>query len=276
MEPEGLTLLYNRSAPPGPVVPWLVYEDVAKAIEWLCGAFGFTEGLRTPPEPDGSIHHAQLAAGAGAVVLTCERPAPKTRASTFVRVDNVDEHYERANKFGAKILRLPKTHEYGERQYSAEDPFGNSWTFSQPVADVDPTTWGAQVARIRSPLEFLPLPRLCYIEVPAADVHRSAEFYEKIFGWNIRKRESDRPSFDDATGYVSGAFVTGRAIARDPGLLCYIWVKGIETVLSRAVSEGGEAVITPRPDEPGGSCWFATFRDPAGNVIGLYEEKGHL
>ncbi len=269
-------MIQNRSAPPGPVVTWLVYEDVAKAIEWLCGAFGFAERLRTPPEPDGSIHHAQLAAGAGAVVLTCKRPAPQARASTFVRVGNVDEHYERAKKFGATIVHPPKTHDFGERQYTAADLAGNSWTFSQPVADVDPTTWGAKVAHLASPLETLPLPRLCYIEVPAADVHRSADFYQKVFGWNIRKREGDRPSFDDATGHVSGAFVTGRAVARDPGLLCYIWVNGLESVLARAVSEGGEVVTTPRPDHPGGTSWIATFRDPAGNLIGLYEEKGHI
>ena len=63
-------MLENRSAPPGPIVPVLRYPDVAQAIDWLCSAFGFAERLRTPPEPDGAIHHAQLAVGAGAVILT--------------------------------------------------------------------------------------------------------------------------------------------------------------------------------------------------------------
>jgi uncharacterized glyoxalase superfamily protein PhnB len=57
-----MATIVNRSAPPGPIVPILIYEDVAKAIEWLCGAFEFTERFRTPPEPGGTIHHAQLAA----------------------------------------------------------------------------------------------------------------------------------------------------------------------------------------------------------------------
>jgi uncharacterized glyoxalase superfamily protein PhnB len=59
----------NRSVPPGPVIPFLYYEDVPRAIEWLCGAFGFTERLRTPPDEDGSIHLAQLNTGEGSVML---------------------------------------------------------------------------------------------------------------------------------------------------------------------------------------------------------------
>jgi uncharacterized glyoxalase superfamily protein PhnB len=134
----------NRSAPPGPVVPWLVYPDVDRAIAWLVGAFGLTERLRTPPEPDGSIHHAQLAVGEGCVVLT-SGPAHHSlpRASLFVPVEDVDAHCERARQFGAHILNPPKTCDFGERQYSAEDLAGYRWTFSQSVADVDPEEWGA-------------------------------------------------------------------------------------------------------------------------------------
>jgi len=151
-------MIRNRSAPPGPIVPVLIYDDVSRAIEWLCGAFGFRERLRTLPEPDGSIHHAQLAVGEGAVMLNGrtaaernESTAPRAAAFNtgfFVGVEDVDAHCERARQFGAKILRLPKTAEFGERQYTAEDLAGNEWTFSQSVADVDPETWGAQVKEI--------------------------------------------------------------------------------------------------------------------------------
>jgi uncharacterized glyoxalase superfamily protein PhnB len=147
---------------PGAVVPVLSYQDVAQAIEWLCGAFGFAERLRTPAEPDGAIHHAQLAIGEGAAILTGERGAPKSRSgSVLVHVEDLDAHFERARKFGAKIVRAPSTAEFGERQYTAEDVEGRSWTFSQSVADVKPEDWGAQVSRIQSNLELLPRPRLC-------------------------------------------------------------------------------------------------------------------
>jgi len=135
----------NRSAPPGTIVPWLAYSNVRHAIDWLSGAFGFSQHLSTPPEADGSIHHAQLSVGEGAVVLTT-RPL-QSGVSLFIPVDDVDAHYERARQFGAKIVNPPTTHAFGERQYTAEDLAGYRWTFSQSVADVDPADWGAIVTQ---------------------------------------------------------------------------------------------------------------------------------
>jgi uncharacterized glyoxalase superfamily protein PhnB len=139
-------MIENRSAPPGTIVPWLAYPDVDRAIAWLSGAFGFTERLRTPAEPDGSIHHAQLAVGEGRVVLTYA-PAASPGVSLFVPVEDVDAHYERARRFGARIVGAPRTCEFGERQYGVEDLAGYHWTFSQSVADVSPEDWGAIVAK---------------------------------------------------------------------------------------------------------------------------------
>lgn len=263
-------MVENRSAPPGPVVPWLTYRDVSQAIAWLSGAFGFTECLQTPPEPDGSIHHAQLGVGAGSVVLTSG--ADIQPANLFVPVEDVDAHCERSRRFGANILNPPKTHTYGERQYSVQDPGGHRWTFSQSVADVDPQAWGATVRNAGVRVAHRPRPSFCYIEIPALNVQVSVAFYEAVFGWNIRKRDSDRPSFDDASGNISGAWVRGRVAAREPGLLPYVWVDHLEETLSRAVAQGAEIVSAPHADSPGGTSWNATFRDPAGNVMGLYQE----
>lgn len=57
--------------------------------------------------------------------------------------------------------------------------------------------------------------KICYVEVPATDVARSAEFYNKVFGWNMRKRGDGVTAFDDAVGEVSGSFVLGRPVRRD-------------------------------------------------------------
>ena len=264
-------MIENRSAPPGPIVPTIAYDDVSKAIDWLCAAFGFSERLRTPPEPKGSIHHAQLAVGLGSVILTGGAARPNGSAeSLMVRVQNVDAHFEHAQAYGARIINSPKTAEFGERQYSAEDLAGHRWVFTESVADVEPEKWGAHVASIRHRLELLPRPRLCYLEIPAADVQRSAAFYENVFGWNIRNRDSGRPSFDDAAG-VSGAFTTSLAVSREPGLLPSIWVDSIDDTLARVVANGGEVVEGPHLDSRGGQ-WIARLRDPAGNVIGLYQE----
>jgi uncharacterized protein len=95
--------------------------------------------------------------------------------------------------------------------------------------------------------------------MPAVDVHQSAAFYEQVFGWNIRGRDTDRPSFDDGTGDVSGAWVTDQAISREPGLLPYISVDRIDDTLEQVEAQGEEVVKAPYPE---GNMWVATFRDP--------------
>lgn len=141
-------MLQNRSVPPGAVIPFLYYENVPQAIEWLNGAFGFTERLRTPPDPDGSIHLAQLNVGEGSVMLRTDE-GKRSPSSILVRIEDVDAHCERARAYGARIVGEPKTAEFGERQYSAEDLAGNRWTFSQTVADIAPQNWGAIVGDLR-------------------------------------------------------------------------------------------------------------------------------
>jgi len=269
-------MIVNRSAPCGTIVPSLIYNDVAQAIDWLCDVFGFTERLRVTGE-HGDVGHAQLATGQGGILLGKSRAGfrppllNEVSQSLSVHVDDVDRHYEHARERGARILQPPATYPYGERQYSAVDLESHRWTFSQTVADVKPEEWGATASDIRNQIALLPRPRLCYLEIPAIDLRQSVDFYEKVFGWNIRERDSDRPSFDDATGYVSGAWVTGRSISREPGLLPYIWLDGIDAALIEATAHGGEVVETPHLDSPGGA-WIASLRDPAGNVIGLYQE----
>jgi uncharacterized glyoxalase superfamily protein PhnB len=140
----------NQSAPAATVVPILVYADVAKAIEWLCQAFGFVERLRV--EQKGVVFHAQLIVGDGALMLGRQgaeyRPPRAGEVSQYVHVsvENVDQHFERAKVAGARVVSTPHDMPFGERQYSVEDPEGHRWTFSQHVADVPPEQWGATVA----------------------------------------------------------------------------------------------------------------------------------
>jgi uncharacterized glyoxalase superfamily protein PhnB len=142
--------------------------------------------------------------------------------SLTVFVDDLEAHFLSAKAAGAKLLEDLHETVYGELQYAAEDLDGHHWLFSRHARDLSPDEWGATVSETKSWVALLPRPRLCYLEIPAADVRQSAAFYEKVFGWNIRHRDSAHPSFDDATGDVSGAWVTGRDISREPGLLPYI------------------------------------------------------
>jgi predicted enzyme related to lactoylglutathione lyase len=110
---------------------------------------------------------------------------------------------------------------------------------------------------------------LSYLHIPAIDVHQSAIFYEQVFGWNIHNRDTDHPGFDDGTGHVIGAWMTDQAISREPGLLPYIYVNHINDTIQQIEAQGGEVVKAPYPE---GNLWVATFRDPSGNVIGLWQE----
>jgi uncharacterized protein len=85
--------------------------------------------------------------------------------------------------------------------------------------------------------------KLCSLEIPAPDVHRSASFYERAFGWTIRSRDSDRPSFDDTTGQVSGAFVTHRTPNAEPGVLIHIMTADAMVSAARVREAGGTLVL---------------------------------
>jgi uncharacterized glyoxalase superfamily protein PhnB len=123
----------NRSVPTAAVIPELPYSDVRKAAEWLCEAFGFRERLQI------GDHRAQLVYEDGAVIVIQGDAAP---SYLLVRVEDADSHRAQAEAAGAKILSEPTDWPYGERQYSAEDPGGHIWTFSQSIDDVDPAVWG--------------------------------------------------------------------------------------------------------------------------------------
>ncbi len=149
-------MISNRTMPDATVIPELVYSDVGAACDWLCRVFGFSERWRA------GDHRAQLAYGDGALVVMETRvgasgepsegvqaaPEPEGRMShaVMVRVSDADSHHAHAVQHGARILAAPRDFPYGERQYSALDPDGHRWTFSQSIADLAPEEWGGRTA----------------------------------------------------------------------------------------------------------------------------------
>jgi uncharacterized protein len=111
--------------------------------------------------------------------------------------------------------------------------------------------------------------KICYLEIPATDIARSADFYRRAFGWQIRQRGDGSTAFDDTTGQVSGAWVLRRSPASEPGLLVYIMVDSVAATIDAIVANGGEIAQPIGVDAPEIT---ARFRDPAGNVIGLYQQ----
>jgi uncharacterized protein len=111
--------------------------------------------------------------------------------------------------------------------------------------------------------------KICYIEIPSTDVARSSSFYKQVFGWNVRKRGDGSLAFDDGVGEVSGTWVTGRPPSGAPGLLLYVMVDSVAATVQAVVANGGEIVQPIGADAPEIT---ARFRDPSGNVIGLYQQ----
>ena len=118
----------------------------------------------------------------------------------------------------------------------------------------------------------VPNGKICYLEIPATDVDASSGFYTKVFGWTIRDRGNGDRAFDDSTGAVSGTWVLGRSPSREPGMLTYVMVDDIDATLRSVIGAGGQTVTPFTPLSPGGEG-FATFLDPAGNLLGLYQER---
>jgi uncharacterized glyoxalase superfamily protein PhnB len=124
-----------------PITPYLYYEDVAAALSFLSKAFGFRKYGRPMLAPDGKILHAAMKFGDDLIMMGCPPDSkyknPKrlgqATQSLYTNVVNVDKHFERAKKAGAKILEEPGDQSYGHRRYGAEDPEGHQWYFAQEI-----------------------------------------------------------------------------------------------------------------------------------------------
>lgn len=131
----------------------IYYDDAAKAIDWLCNAFGFEVRLKVEGEA-GRIEHSELTFGEALVMVAQSggrpnRPLLPPGASplsiggantqnVMLFVDNVDEHCAHARKAGARIVDEPALHDYGEdywadRSYGALDLEGHMWWFTQRI-----------------------------------------------------------------------------------------------------------------------------------------------
>jgi len=126
------------------ITPYLYYEDVAGALDWLSNTFGFHERLRMPG-PDGKITHAEMELADSVIMMGNPAPDyqnPKRSGHVsqlvYVYVDDVDKHFEQAKGAGATILAEPEDQFYGDRRYWSEDLEGHHWNFAQHIRDVAP------------------------------------------------------------------------------------------------------------------------------------------
>jgi uncharacterized protein len=106
-----------------------------------------------------------------------------------------------------------------------------------------------------------------YLRIPATDPQETAAFYKSVFGWTVDTRRPD-PSFEDGTGHVIGHFIADSPVAGEAGVRPYIYVESVDDTLEQVSGHGGAQVEAPYPE---GDLWVGTFRDPAGNVLGVWQ-----
>ena len=111
--------------------------------------------------------------------------------------------------------------------------------------------------------------KICYIEIPAIEIDTSASFFKEVFGWRIRQRGDGHLAFDDTVGQVSGTWVVGRKPSTEAGLLTYIMVDSVAAAIDAVIANGGKIVQPIGMDAPEIT---ARFSDPAGNILGLYQQ----
>jgi PhnB protein len=136
------------------VIPYLIVDGAAAAIEFYKTAFGATERLRLGG-PGGKIGHAELEIGDSLIMLADEHPemgarGPRTVGGSpvgiHVYLPDVDAAAARAVAGGAKLTRPVADQFYGDRLGTIEDPFGHIWHISTHIEDVSPEEIGRRAA----------------------------------------------------------------------------------------------------------------------------------
>ena len=123
----------NNIAPQGypTVVPYLLVNSVEKEMEFLKYVFQ-AEPLEELKQPDGNIMHGEVRIGTAVIMLgRAKDNFPSRESMNYVYVDNADEVYVRALKFGATSIMEPGDRFYGNREGGFTDPSGNQWWIAQ-------------------------------------------------------------------------------------------------------------------------------------------------
>ena len=129
------------------VLPHLIVDDAAAAIDFYVKAFGAVEVGRVPG-PDGKLVHAALAINGSTVMLNDDFPemsggksmTPKALGGSPVTihlvVTDVDAKFQQAIDAGASVVMPVDDQFWGDRYGVLRDPFGHQWSMGQPVREV--------------------------------------------------------------------------------------------------------------------------------------------
>lgn len=110
---------------------------------------------------------------------------------------------------------------------------------------------------------------IVHIEIPTTDARKSAEFYGKLFGWQIiTDDQMDYTMWEPGEG-PGGGFSRAPQDAQVGEVLIHVNSDDVDADLKMAESLGG-SIVLPVTEIPT-IGWFGVFKDPTGNKISLFK-----
>jgi len=234
------------------ITPYIIVRPAAQFIEFLKSVFDGIERMRMPA-PDGTIMHAEMAIGNGAIeVSDGNEQYPTAPAAIHLYVDDPDAAYARTLQAGATSFYAPTDdHPSGDRWGAVKDPFGNHWYIAKPRG------WTAGPEGLRSVQPYLHL----------REAHKMIPFLETAFGAEaMGVHKSPEGIVHHATIRIGNATLEiDEAHGEFQPMPCHlhVYVPDTDAVYARAMEAGATSIEVPQ-DKPYGDR-SAGVKDAWGN-----------
>jgi predicted enzyme related to lactoylglutathione lyase len=118
-----------------------------------------------------------------------------------------------------------------------------------------------------------------HFEIPVGDLERAKAFYGTVFDWELQTIPDmqytiamttpidEQTQMPTSPGAINGGLMDRSKETPTPVIT--IGVDSVEEALKKVEAEGG-TVVTPSTEIPGMGA-FGYFKDPEGNVMGLFQ-----
>src|SRR5215467_12157068 len=235
------------------ITPYLQVNGAARLIDFLQRAFGAEEVMRVN-QPDGTVGHAQMKVSGSVVELAdaSQRFQPNPTA-IWLFVDDVDATYQRALEAGAESIHGPMDQDYGNREASVKDPFGNHWYLAKRLATAEP--WQPELRSVTP-----------YLHPKGAA--KLIDFLKEAFGAEEAEfHADDQGVVQHAQLKIGDSIVAmGEAHGQYPPMppALHLYVADADATYQSALRAGAESLYAPRDESYGDRASGVT--DPFGNV----------
>jgi PhnB protein len=235
------------------ITPYLQVNGAARLIDFLKRAFDAEEIMRVD-NPDGTIAHAQMKVAGSMVELAdaSDRFKPNPTA-IWLFVRDTDAVYRRALDAGATSMHPPMDQDYGNREASVKDPFGNHWYIATPLKNTAP--WRPELRTVTP-----------YLHPKGTD--KLIDFLKTAFsGEEITRHADDQGVVQHAQIRIGDSIIAmgeahGPYQPMPPAL--HLYVPDTDATYRNALHAGATSMYAPRDESYGGRSGGVT--DPFGNV----------